>query len=775
MSEKSETRAAVWKYFERYELAVVIVLALAFVLPGLWAYQLIDPWETHYSEVARRMLQDSDWVHLKWQNEVFRSKPVLTFWLIAASLGGLGIATDGGYSGEMVTSDLVPFAARLPFALFGAMGMVMVWWMLRRLVSRRVAWLAFLVVATCPMYILVSRQAITDMPAVASLAGAIACLAMAIHRGDEPLRPFWRRFDAMQVFLLVAGAFIVWQAVYYGTYFPRSPRLANGIVVSRPGAILSYGMLVPYAGIVAWTLFDRVKTRRQVYLYWFWFLLGVSVLAKGPIGPLSAAAVLAGYGFIRGSWAWVLQLRVWIEAVRGVAVGLLVCVPWHVAMWWKDGKAWSSEYFGYHMGKRMLEGAHQTDSKTTFDYFTSQIGVGMWPWAALLPFALAAVLTSATPRTRDGQMRLLCGIWAIGAYSLFALSQTKFHHYILPAIPAFACLIAFWIDDLLAGRGRRLALVALFAAGLSLLISRDLLGEPKQLIEMFIYRYDRPWPAGDPWNVDISAPLFGFGVAGAAALLMLGLPWRQARTGGVAALCTVAVGFALWSAHSYMATAAPHWGQRELHRHYLAARAIHGVEIRYTSLRDLADDWGEDHGDYHVDSVLPDAFEVGLPQRIRLLVPGAGVPDDMVELQGQVARTGDDEFWIHIAPEERSKLDDLVARGRKAKPSPEGPWMQVDADRLIAWQLNWRGENFWSAGEIYGATADTRTVFINTNNEEFLKYVKDKTREGRHFFVITEAARAKGLGAVLPTKRGKETVKIIDTSCNKFTLLEFTL
>ena len=66
---------------QRYELAIVAALSLAVLLPGLWSFQLIDPWETHYSEVGRRILEDDDWVHLKWQNEVFRSKPVLTFWL----------------------------------------------------------------------------------------------------------------------------------------------------------------------------------------------------------------------------------------------------------------------------------------------------------------------------------------------------------------------------------------------------------------------------------------------------------------------------------------------------------------------------------------------------------------------------------------------------------------------------------------------------------------------------------------------------------------------
>ena len=50
----------------RLELAIVIVLAAALYVPGIGSYSLVDPWETHYGEVARTMLQEHDYVHTKW-------------------------------------------------------------------------------------------------------------------------------------------------------------------------------------------------------------------------------------------------------------------------------------------------------------------------------------------------------------------------------------------------------------------------------------------------------------------------------------------------------------------------------------------------------------------------------------------------------------------------------------------------------------------------------------------------------------------------------------
>src|SRR6185503_20598900 len=91
-----------------HELVLVALIALAVYVPGITRYSLVDPWETHYGEVARNMRANHDLVHMDWPgtnlqgelDEGFRSKPVLTFWLMTASMRAVGLAADGGYSGE---------------------------------------------------------------------------------------------------------------------------------------------------------------------------------------------------------------------------------------------------------------------------------------------------------------------------------------------------------------------------------------------------------------------------------------------------------------------------------------------------------------------------------------------------------------------------------------------------------------------------------------------------------------------------------------------------
>ncbi|WP_428266779.1 ArnT family glycosyltransferase [Haliangium sp.] len=776
------------------ELALVTILAMAVLLPGLSSYSLVDPWETHYAEVARRMLQDHDYVHTKWQDEGFRSKPVLSFWLIAASLRGVGLAESGGFSGEMTSTPLVMFAVRLPFALFGVFGLVMIFWMLSRLVSRRVAWLAFLITATTPFYFMVARQAITDIPMVACLMGALACFALAVHSRDAPVRRLWsirgRAVDGRHLFAAALIAFVGGQLVYYAYYFFAQPGLGPGVRFPAPGVIIPGAMLAGLVGFLVWAhVLQPTRYARQVYMYWFYTLLAVSVLGKGLPGIGLAGLVCFAYLLLTGHW----RLLAKVELPRGILLCLLIVVPWHMCMILKDGRPFLREYFITHLWRRAAVGVH--GERGTFDFFISQLGIGMWPWVGLLPAAVAGVLGHGTGRTRAGSVRLLVGIWAIVTVAFFSAVQTKFHHYILPAVPALAILIAFWVDDLLDGRIKHVAITTLAGAAIVLLIMRDLIGEHEQLIEMYIYRYDRPWPSGAPWYIDASDAFLGVGIGSALLLAAVGLP--RLRRIALTVFGALAIGYALWCMHVYMHHAGTHWGMREAARTYYQSRQIQGIDIRYYGSRQLAAEWADQDGPYPIDTVIPEHLSVGQPMTVHLEVSDqSGAVQESVDLTGVVDRIGDNRFWValdihaladpaaasELTPAERTAaeaqqraLTALIDKGRGAPRPYLRPVRQVRADRLIAWQLYWRGENFWSSDEIWGPFDDTKTAYKDTDNKAFLEYLNGPGRKDRRYYVLTEAGRAKGLKNILPTPRAKETFEIIDTSSNKFTLLSFEL
>src|SRR5690349_6293526 len=93
---------------ERQASLLVILIGLLLYVPLAGSYGLYDPWETHYSEVARQMMVRGDYISLWWPGapidaDHFWSKPVLSFWLKSLSMTLFGL---GGHqaSGVMALS-----------------------------------------------------------------------------------------------------------------------------------------------------------------------------------------------------------------------------------------------------------------------------------------------------------------------------------------------------------------------------------------------------------------------------------------------------------------------------------------------------------------------------------------------------------------------------------------------------------------------------------------------------------------------------------------------
>ena len=855
-----------------FELAFVVLVAICVLVPGIWKYSLVDPWETHYGEVAREMLQNNDWVHTEWRgtmdgnpndNEGFRSKPVLQFWLMAASLRTFGLAEDGGYSGEMTDSPLIMVAIRMPFILCAIAGLTLVWWMLARLVSRRLAWLALLVVGSMPMYAMIARNAIPDMPLVACTMGALALFTMAVEDGERGIYPLFhvtrRRIpiDARHVVLALAGGFVLVQAIYYAVHFAQQPPLGvrgripnpalwlpalmliflgalqrdvflflrlpfillGGIVaaiVNEPMPVRSPGqsrwrhfvddilgpwekhaadryllraLLVGLVWMVAWTpdrkwattqtwaskilRVQRITQMRQVYLLGCYFLLGVSVLAKGPPGLMVVGAVGALHVILLGRWRELADGN--FEIKRGLVLMIVVAIPWHLAMYLRDGLRFLDEYLVQHILNRAAVGVDS--SPGTFEYYTAQIGHGMWLWAALLPAALAATLLRARTDSREGRVRFLVGLWAICAVAVFCLVQTKFHHYILPAMPPLGLLVAFLLDDIAGKRDRLHPMWALFGVGIVLLMTRDLMFEPERWIEMFVFRYDRPWPSQEPWSVDTSD---GFLLLGVAAAIVLPLLATRLARFAVYVYGLVALSACVFALQVYMPIAGTHWGMRDALAKYYEQRTVYGQKLVYYGADQLSADWKDVTDTWTFETKIPDTLHEGQPMTITVVLNKAEderVTEQEVALVGTATKIGAHSVTVTFAPGERAKLQPLVERGKKGSRRARPPLRTVDADRLIGWQLYWRGENFWSGGEIWAVLPEQKTQFNKVDNVEFNKYLNDRTRAplGRRYFIVTEAGRINSIRTLLPTPRGRDSFEVLDTTSNKFSLAAFWL
>jgi 4-amino-4-deoxy-L-arabinose transferase-like glycosyltransferase len=574
---------------ERQMALLVILFGLLLYIPFAGSYGLWDPWETHYAEVARQMTHRGDYISLWWPGsprdpEVFWSKPVLSFWLMSLAMHVAGIGLPGGPAGEMALGHRAEWAARVPFCLTGVLGIYAVYLVTSRFVSRRAGVLAAIVVATAPMYSMVARQAMTDMAFVGPMAMALALAALALFEEPSVNVPRrgrgWRSWPHHGLFYGTLALFAI-------TVVPQL--VVNSIELRAEipwgqKVFIVYGAvpMIPY--FLGFALFvflaARTRTRAPLYLALAGILCALAVLAKGLAGlGLPLIILLAYLGF---TWSWWRLRRP--QMLFGVLLALLgfavVAVPWHHAMLIRHGMPFWNELFGDNHWRRMVIGRH--GDRGSFEYFLRELGYGMWPWVAVAPAALGwAVLRrrnagasagAAGPgggedrnEDRKQQVLWLGAIWFVSSYGIVSLSMTKFHHYVLPAIPGLAIVVGAFLDDVLERRAFRTGVAAL-AVGLPLLVlvTLDLVDSKhasERLLWLFSYDYVQS-PNGRAWppSLDFSHALVAFAILFAVASALWA--WPRARRIGFWALPVAAIVFTFYMLDDFMPKVAPFWSQK---------------------------------------------------------------------------------------------------------------------------------------------------------------------------------------------------------------------
>jgi 4-amino-4-deoxy-L-arabinose transferase-like glycosyltransferase len=667
---------------ERRAGIFVVLLGLALYIPFAGSFGLYDPWETHYAEVARQMTVRGDYISLWWPGapidpDHFWSKPVLSFWIMSLSFRLFGLAHPG--SGVMALSTRAEWAVRLPFILFGVLGMYAVYLCVARFVSKRAGVLAAVVTGTMPLYAIVARQAMTDMAFVGSMTAALALGALALFDDKDEELPrrsahvgrFTIGWPDHPLFYLAAGLFVL---VALPQLIVDSADLRWTFNIGRtaysiPGVVV----MLPYiAGFIAYfALVGRLRYRAPLYLNIAATLCGLATLAKGIAGlGLPVIVFLCYLGF---TWSWKRLGRA--QLGLGILLALITCavvaIPWHHAMLVRHGKPFWDELYGDNHWRRLVVGRH--GDRGTFEYFLRELGYAILPWVAIAPAALAGAVMRRVGDARRQGMFWFGAIWFVAAYALVSLSVTKFHHYILPALPGLGIAIACFLEDLLERRdGRAGAAAALVGIPLLALVIHDLAGQQKdaqRFIWLFSYDYINS-PGGRPWPpaLDFRAPLVVFGAL--FALASLALAWRRILPKAVAALCLCAIAFTYFIADYYFLKVTPWWTQKELIAHYYRERR-----------------------------------------------------------------------------------------------SPD--------EKLLVWQMYWRGENFYTANEIYEGPKEERTIFLGDRNLENLKAWMEKHRQRRAFFLI-ERSRWSQLEGAVPAD-AKPSLKIIDDSNMKFVLGQIQL
>ncbi|MGM0488248.1 MAG: ArnT family glycosyltransferase [Planctomycetota bacterium] len=198
-------------------------------------------------------------------------------------------------------------------------------------------------------------------------------------------------------------------------------------------------------------------------------MMGLAVLAKGPVGLVLPTAVIGMYLLIRrlpsreaarsGVWHRTLEtgLRMvrpfaprhflttcWImRPITAVLVVSAVALPWYVAVGLRTDGEWVRGFLLEHNLGRAAEPMEGHGG--SFLFYPLALLVGFFPWSVFAAPTLLESVRRIHRRTEHPDGFILAACW-VGVYvGLFSLAKTKLPSYITPCYPAVALLVANYV------------------------------------------------------------------------------------------------------------------------------------------------------------------------------------------------------------------------------------------------------------------------------------------------------------------------------------------
>ena len=254
----------------------------------------------------------------------------------------------------------------------------------------------------------------------------------------SPLGVALAAFATLLVARRTAGTAAGWWAV---AILASCPRVVLEGVAATADAVLLAATTVACALLAASLEAPRRHPGRVLLLA---AALAVGALVKGPIAPAVAVLALAGTALVARRRGTGVSLRLGATAVE-LALALVaagaVFLAWAIPADRATAGAYLAEGFGHHVVARVLtpfEG-HGGSFLLSLPYYLPVVAIGFAPWILFLPAALASLRREQCPL---GSFLLA---WAVGPLLAFTLVATKLPHYVLPAWPALAVIVARYL------------------------------------------------------------------------------------------------------------------------------------------------------------------------------------------------------------------------------------------------------------------------------------------------------------------------------------------
>ena len=221
---------------------------------------------------------------------------------------------------------------------------------------------------------------------------------------------------------------------------------SSGIVGYARAASMDMALTAALAiGMLGWWAWR--ESGKRAYLTIFYSFVALGMLAKGPVSPFLAVAVIVLYSVaVRDSRLIVRTL--WLP---GVLLFCGIAFPWYVAVQIRNPIFFREFILEHNLGRFSNNLYHHTEP---FWYYLPVTALALTPWSVFVIAAFAQTFRAWWTKRKlrqpyeldlEQQFNIFAGLWLIVPVLFFSLSQSKLPGYILPAVPAGSLLLADYL------------------------------------------------------------------------------------------------------------------------------------------------------------------------------------------------------------------------------------------------------------------------------------------------------------------------------------------
>jgi 4-amino-4-deoxy-L-arabinose transferase-like glycosyltransferase len=274
---------------------------------------------------------------------------------------------------------------------------------------------------------------------------------------------------------------------------------ASGVIGFAHAASMDMPLTATFSiAMLAWYAWYESASKR--YLAMSYVCLGLAVLAKGPVAPFLAVAIVLIFAAAKGDYR-LLARTLWIP---GIALFLLTALPWYVAVQLRNPQFFHVFILEHNLERFGKDLYHHTQP---FWYYLPVVLLGLVPWTMFVSMALAETIRAWWTEKRElfqseDALPVFLVIWLIVPVAFFSFSASKLPGYILPALPAGTLLLAEYVRRHVMDDDRpRLLLIVLHSVVAALPVVAAL------MMQYIVFHHTLPWSRATAISAGFAAAL----------------------------------------------------------------------------------------------------------------------------------------------------------------------------------------------------------------------------------------------------------------------------